>query len=51
MSYVSTPSIRHQTSVPPLVRQLDLFLSENGLFHTKGHFALDSLLILLPRHS
>ena len=51
ISYLSTPSKRHQTSVPPLVRQLDLFLSEDGLICTKGCSAPDSSLILLPRHS
>ena len=51
ISYLSTPAKHHQASVPPPVRQLDLFLSEDGLIHTKGHFALDSSLILLPRRS
>ena len=36
---------------PPIIRQLNLFLDEHGLIRTKGRFALDFSLILLPRHS
>ena len=51
MSYLSTTSTCHKRSVLPLVHQLDLFLSEDGLVCTKGCFTLNSSFFLLPRHS
>ncbi|MCP4480546.1 MAG: hypothetical protein GY818_20870, partial [Planctomycetaceae bacterium] len=38
-------------NAPPLVRQLTLVLDKDGLIRSKGRFALNSSLILLPQHS
>ena len=50
LDFLSTSNaVRAQA--PPIVRQLNLFLDEDGLIRAKGRFALTSSLILLPQHS
>ena len=49
--HFSSNNIRQESSAPPLVRQLNLFLDDDGLIRSKGHFMLESSFILLPRHS
>ena len=48
ISSLSSNNARDKTSVPPIVRQLNLFLSEDGLLFAKGRFTIESSLILLP---
>ena len=50
-SYLLSPEPRRNLHIPPIVRQLNLFLGEDGLIHTKGRFTRNSSLILLPKHS
>ena len=50
MGFLST-SNTVPAHAPPIVRQLNLFLDEDGLICAKGRFALTSSLILLPQHS
>ena len=50
LDYLSSSDTK-SSHAPPIIRQLNLFLDEHGLIRTKGRFALDSSLILLPRHS
>ena len=51
VSHLSSDAQCDHTSIPPIARQLNLFLGDDGLLRTKGRFTLDSSLILLPRHS
>ena len=51
ISHFSSNNIRQKSSAPPLARQLNLFLDDDGLIRSKGRFMLKSSLILLPRHS
>ena len=51
ISHFTTTVARNKSNVPPLVRQLNLFLGDDSLIRSKGHFTLESSLILLPRHS
>ena len=50
-SYLLSPEPRRNLHIPPIVRQLNLFLGEDGLTHIKGRFTRNSSLILLPKHS
>ena len=51
ISHFSSNNACRKSSVPPLVCQLNLFLDDDGLIRSKGRFAIESSLILLPRHS
>ena len=50
LDYFSSSNAK-RSHAPPITRQLNLFLDENGLIRAKGRFDLESLLILLPQHS
>ena len=50
-SYLFSPEPRNNAHTPPIVRQLNLFIGDDGLIHTKGRFTRNSSLILLPKHS
>ena len=51
VSHFATNIVPHKSRVPPLVRQLNLFLGDDGIIRSKGRFMLESALILLPRNS
>ena len=51
ISHFSSNNACRKSSIPPLVRQLNLFLDDDGLIRSKGRFTIESSLILLPRHS
>ena len=50
-SYLFSPEPRNNAHTPPIVPQLNLFIGDDGLIHTKGRFTRNSSLILLPKHS
>eukprot|EP00794_Sanderia_malayensis_P018328 gene18328-biopygen12271 len=50
VSYLSSHDSHDKKIAPPIVRQLNLFLDNDGLVRTKGRFTLDASLVLLPRH-
>eukprot|EP00794_Sanderia_malayensis_P019755 gene19755-biopygen16404 len=49
--YLASHSRRSASHIPPIIRQLHLFLDNDGLIRTKGRFHVDSSLILLSRSS